>query len=206
MTAVETTDLPAQQAPASDLLATPRPDAAAEQAAERILAAALGTMELLAVHLGDRLGWYRTLAEHGPLTSVELARLSGTAERYAREWLEHQAASGYLDVADPDAEPCDRLYRLHAGVAEATTDPDSPAYLAPLARFLVASGRAIDRLAEAYRTGGGVSWAELGDDARFAQGALNRPLLLHELPTVLVPQLPELHARLTAGARRARPP
>lgn len=75
---------PTSPGPASDLMTTPRPDAPAEQVAERIFAAALGTMELLTVHLGDRLGWYRALAEFGPLTSVELARLSGSAERYAR--------------------------------------------------------------------------------------------------------------------------
>lgn len=184
----------------SDLLDTPRPDAPAEVVAERLVAATLGAMELMAVHIGDRLGWYRSLATRGPLTSTELARLTGSAERYAREWLEHQAASGYVDVVNAGAGPQERAYRLHAGAAEAMTDADSANHLAPLAGFLAAAGRAVDSLLEAYRTGGGVSWAELGPDARRAQGALNRPLFLHGLAQDVVPALPELHAALASGA------
>lgn len=184
----------------SDLLATPRPDAPAPVVAERLVAATLGAMELMAVHIGDRLGWYRTLAVRGALSSTELARLTGSAERYAREWLEHQAASGYLDVTEPGAGPLERRYRLHPGAAEAMTDADSPYHLAPMAGFLAAAGRVVDDLVEAYRTGGGVSWAELGPDARRAQGALNRPLYLHQLGQEIVPMLPELHAALAAGA------
>lgn len=188
---------------ASDLLATPRPDAPADVLAERLVASALGAMELMAVYLGDRLGWYRALAEHGALTSVELARLTGTAERYAREWLEHQAASGYLEPDDVAAPAVARAYRLHAGAAEALTDADSLAYLAPVSGFLAAAGRVAPQLVEAYRTGGGVAWAELGSDARQAQAALNRPLFLHQLAQEIVPGLPDLHARLDAGARVA---
>lgn len=198
MTATQTLPPPADTTP-SDLLTTPPPDAPAAAVAERLMAATLGAMEIMAVHLGDRLGWYRTLAAHGALTSTELARLTGTAERYAREWLEHQAASGYLDLEEATGGPLGRSYRLHAGAVEAMTDPDSVNHLAPVAGFLAAAGRSIDALVEAYRTGGGVSWEELGPDARRAQGALNRPLFLHQLAQEIVPALPELQALLADG-------
>jgi 2-polyprenyl-3-methyl-5-hydroxy-6-metoxy-1,4-benzoquinol methylase len=161
-------------------------------------------MEMAAVHLGTRLGWYRALADHGALTPTELARLTGTAERYAREWLEHQAVSGYLDAADgADGDARTRRYRLHAGAAEALVDVDSPFHVAPLSGFLAAAGRVTDRLLDAYRTGGGVSWEELGADARQAQAAFNRPLFLHQLTQEIVPGLPELADHLRAGARVA---
>src|SRR5476649_2272251 len=53
------------------------------------------------VLVGDRLGLYRAMREAGPLTSTELAELTGTNERYVREWLGNQAAGGYAhyDVA-----------------------------------------------------------------------------------------------------------
>jgi SAM-dependent methyltransferase len=172
--------------------------------AERLLGAALGAMEVQAVYLGDRLGWYRALATHGPLTSPELAERTGCAERYAREWLEHQAVAGYLTVEDPHAGPTSRRYRLPAPHAEVLTDVDSLSYLGPLARFIVGSGRHIDALSEAYRTGGGVSWATLGEDLREAQGAMNRPLFLHQLGQDYLPQIDDLHERLgVAGARVA---
>ena len=59
---------------------------------ERLFGAVLATMDLQAVYLGDRLGYYRALAA-GALTSAELAARTGTAERYAREWLEQQAVA-----------------------------------------------------------------------------------------------------------------
>ncbi|MGH4026361.1 MAG: class I SAM-dependent methyltransferase [Pseudonocardiaceae bacterium] len=172
--------------------------------ADRLFGAALGAMEVQAVYLGDRLGWYRALATHGPLTSPELAERTGCAERYAREWLEHQAVAGYLTVEDPAAAPTTRRYHLPAGHAEVLTDVDSLVHLAPLARFIAGAGRHVDALREAYRTGGGVSWATLGEDLREAQGAMNRPLFLHQLGQEYLPAIPGLSERLgRSGARVA---
>jgi hypothetical protein len=61
---------------------------------ERLFMDAISAFDLLSVYLGDVLGLYRTLADKGPLTSAELAEAAGIHERYAREWLEQQAASG----------------------------------------------------------------------------------------------------------------
>jgi hypothetical protein len=65
---------------------------------QRLFEATIGAMDVFAVYLGDRLGLYRALAERGALTPRELAEATGTDERYAREWLEQQAASGILEV------------------------------------------------------------------------------------------------------------
>lgn len=192
-------DLATDAAPHTDLLATPAAHAGADVFAERVLAATLGALELAAIHAGDRLGWYRTLAEQGPVGSAELARATGTSERYAREWLEHQAANGYVEVLPEDGTGA-RRFLLHAGVAEVMTDRDSLAHLAPLARLVAGTARHVDALHEAYRTGGGVSWQQLGADAREAQAALNRPMFLHVLTQELLPQVPALDARLRAGA------
>lgn len=191
--------LQAAAAPHTDLLATPAAAAGADVFAERVLAATLGSLELAAVHAGERLGWYRALAEEGPLSPTELARTTGTAERYAQEWLEHQAASGYLEALEPDAAGT-RRFALHAGAAEVMTDRDSLAHLAPLARLVAGTTRHTDALHAAYRSGGGVSWQQLGADAREAQAALNRPMFLHLLTQELLPQVPALDQRLRAGA------
>ena len=63
---------------------------AADDVAERIFAMALAGAEAMSVYLGDRLGWYRSLASEGAATPAELASRTGTAERYARD----PAASG----------------------------------------------------------------------------------------------------------------
>ena len=55
------------------------------------------------VLVGDKLGLYRALAGGSALTSAELADATGTHERYVREWLSAQAASGYRDATMPTA-------------------------------------------------------------------------------------------------------
>jgi ubiquinone/menaquinone biosynthesis C-methylase UbiE len=185
----------------TDTTDTTVPTATPGAFADRFFAAALGAQEMQAAYLGDRLGWYRALAETDAMTSVELASGTDTDERYAREWLEHQATSGYVTVDDPTAAPTERRYRLPAEHVEVLTDADSLSFLAPLARFVCGLGFHLDRIADAYRTGGGVSWAELGEDPREAQAAFNRPLFLHQLGQELFPVAPELHERLKAGSR-----
>lgn len=184
--------------PATDpVAATP------EDFVERIFAAALGAQLIHAAYLGDRLGWYRALTEEGPLTAPELAGRTGCAERYAREWLEHQAVCGWITVDDASAPAAERRYTLPATHAEVLTDADSLAYLMPLAQFVGAVGTKLDTLVEAYRRGTGVSWAELGDVPRQAQAAMNRPLFTHLLGQEHLPAIPEVHAALSAGGRVA---
>lgn len=182
---------------------TARPQDAAPTAdafAERVFTHALATAETMSICLGDHLGWYRALAEHGPLTATELARRTGTDARYAREWLEMQAAFGILDVDMTGRPP---LFTITPGVAEVLTDRDSLSYLGALPRFFGASFAQLPLLLEAYRNGGGVSWAQFGDDARECQAALNRPLFEQRLAPTLA-QIGDLHTRLSApGARIA---
>src|SRR5690242_6668828 len=102
----------------------------------RLIAAALGSVDLLNVYLGDRLGLYRALVEAGPVTSSELAARTGVHERYAREWLEQQAVTGLVDVDDVGAEAAQRRFTLPAGHDEVLTDPDSVHHLAYLSQLV----------------------------------------------------------------------
>lgn len=174
----------------------------ADAFAERLVESALGWMEMMSIHLGSQLGWYDALAA-GPLTAPELASRTSTSPRYAREWLEQQAASGILEVAGPiDAPGDERRYALPSAAAEVLVDRSSLAYTAPLARMLAAAGAQVESLVEAYRTGGGVSWEQLGVHAREAQGDMNRPWL-EAVPEVFA-RHPRLHERLSRpGARIA---
>jgi hypothetical protein len=82
------------------------------------------TLNTALVVMGDRLGFYHALAGAGPLTPAELAERTGTTERHVCEWLNAQAAGGYIDY-DPDSG----RYTLHAEHAVALTDESSPAHL-----------------------------------------------------------------------------
>ncbi|TMR96114.1 methyltransferase domain-containing protein [Nonomuraea basaltis] len=168
-----------------------------DEFADRLFKAALGTIEVLSVHIGDRLGWYRALAAHGPADAGELTARAGGHERYAREWLEQQAAAGILEVA------ADGRFVLPKGAAEVLTDEASLAYLAPLARMLAGAAVQMPALLDAYRSGGGVGWATFGADVRESQADMNRPWFEHALPDALA-GVPALDAVLRRpGARIA---
>ncbi|WP_210505983.1 class I SAM-dependent methyltransferase [Naasia sp. SYSU D00057] len=182
-------------------LSTRRPPVGAEEFAERVLQSALGLVDLVSIHLGDRLGWYRALADagEGGLEPADLAARTGTHERYAREWLEQQAVSGILAVVSEDSTG--RRYVVPDAVREVLVDRDSLLFSAPVARMFAASLAQLPALVEAYRNGGGVSWAQLGDDARESQADINRPWFEQRLAPALA-AVPDLHERLTRpGAR-----
>ncbi len=157
-------------------------EAPADVVAERIFALTLAGAESMSVYVGERLGWYRSLATEGPATSSELAQRTETHERYAREWLEQQAVCGIL-VAHPEEGV--RRYELPPGAAEALTDETSLSYLGALPRMFAAATQHLPQLLDAYRNGGGVSWEELGSDARESQAALNRPWFEQKLAGAL---------------------
>jgi 2-polyprenyl-3-methyl-5-hydroxy-6-metoxy-1,4-benzoquinol methylase len=105
--------------------------------------------------LGDKLGLYRTLAEAGPLSSDDLAGRTGTAERFVREWLAAQAASGYV-AYDTTTD----AYAMEAEQSAVLADESSPVFLAGLFESLYAMMVAEPKIREAFQSGEGVGWHE----------------------------------------------
>ena len=153
----------------------------------------VGALELFTVYLGERLGLYRALASGGPTTSAELAGRTGTAERYIREWLEHHAASGLLEVDDPAADPLSRRYRLPPAHAPVLADPEDVRYRAFHGVEIVRAGRQMSQLAAAFRTGGApppLPWPPEG------RADYNRATFLNLLGKQWLPAIPDVDRRL----------
>ncbi len=163
---------------------------AADALTERLFTSAVASFDLAAVYLGDRLGWYRSLAADGPATPDELASRTGPDARYAREWLEQQAVAGILTFADGDR------FSLSEDHAAVLVDPESMNLMAPLARMITAAFGRLPSVAEAYRSGAGVGWESYGPDMREGQAAFNRPAFTHLLGTEWLPGIPDVDARL----------
>ena len=179
-------------------------DTQRDQLVERLFTAGLGMGEILTVYLGDTLGLYRAIDRAGSVTSAELAKEAGIFERYAREWLEQQAAAGILSVEDASASADARRYVLPPGHVEPLLDLDSPHSMAPFCKSFVALSGAVPDLVSAFRSGGPVPWSSYGHDAIEAQGDFNRPWLVGSLGTEYLPSIPDIHERLTTeGARVA---
>jgi SAM-dependent methyltransferase len=156
------------------------------------------TLNAALVVIGDKLGLYRALSGAGPLTPGELAERTGTAERYVREWLNAQAAGGYVSY-DPDS----RRYELPPEQAVALTEPDSPAYLPGF--FQIALGSVIDspRILEAARTGVGIGWHEHVHDVHEGCERFFRPGYNANLVESWLPALDGVVQKLEHGARVA---
>jgi ubiquinone/menaquinone biosynthesis C-methylase UbiE len=75
-------------------------------------------------------------------------------------------------------------------------DPDDSAHVAPFAHMLAGIGGVIDRVANAYRSGGGVPYEAYGHAFRHGQGHINRPAFTHELPSAWLAAMPDVVARL----------
>jgi SAM-dependent methyltransferase len=136
------------------------------------------------VVMGDKLGLYRAMAGAGPLAPADLAERTGTAERYVREWLNAQAAGGFVSY-DPDSG----RYTLPPEQTVAFTDPGSPAYLPGF--FQIALGSVLDspRIMEAARSGAGFGWHQHVPDVldgceRFFRPGYNASLIAQWLPAL----------------------
>lgn len=179
-------------------------DAAGAALVERLFGAALGGFDLLCVYIGDRLGLYRALAEHGPSTAGELAAGAGVHPRYAREWLEQQALTGILAVDDPDADDDARRYALPAGHVPVLLDEGGLEFMAPMAQLFVACARPADAVVGAFRTGDGIPYADYGTDMHEGQARFTRVLFDNLLTTEWLPSMPALHETLLRDDPPAR--
>lgn len=163
-----------------------------DEFAEQLFGDALGAFNVMSIYVGEKLGAYEALAQHGPQTVAELATRVHAHERYVREWAEQQAASSILACLNPDDPPAERRFELPPGHADVLCNRDSLAYLAPFVRMVVGAGMQMEPLLAAYRTGGGVSWAQFGDDMRSGQAEMNRPWFLTALGSEWFPAVPQL--------------
>jgi SAM-dependent methyltransferase len=148
--------------------------------------------------LGDRLGLYKAMADGTPVTSADLAKKTKLHERYVREWLSGQAASGYVDYhSDKNA------FSLSPEQAMAFAEEGSPAFFAGAFDVVQATYLDEPKVAEAFRTGKGVGWHEhskclFSGTERFFRPGYNANLVSNWIPT-----LDGVEAKLKAGAKVA---
>jgi SAM-dependent methyltransferase len=164
---------------------------------ERMLKSAASVFDIFSIYIGDRLGFYRALAEADSLSAAELAAKVGANERYVREWLEQQTVAGILEWQD--ANGAGHRFKFPAGHAEVLVDRDSLNYLAPLAQLLVGAVHPLQAVLNAYRNGGGVPFSAYGTDLREGQANMNRAMFLQQLGQEWLPAIPDIHARLQSS-------
>jgi 2-polyprenyl-3-methyl-5-hydroxy-6-metoxy-1,4-benzoquinol methylase len=149
------------------------------------------------VLIGDRLGLYRALAQ-GALTAAELAKRTGTNERYVREWLGNQGASGYVQYDAASGE-----WSMTPEQALCLADPNGPVDVPGAYSIVEATFHALARTTENFKSGQGMEWGEhhpclFHGTERFFRAGYNANLI-----TAWLPALEGVVDKLKRGARVA---
>jgi SAM-dependent methyltransferase len=154
-------------------------------------------MSATLILVGDRLGLYRELAKGG-VTPAELAKRTGTNERYVREWLGNQGAGGYVQFDAASGE-----WSLSPEQALCLTDPNGPVDMPGAYNIVEATFHALGRTLENFTTGAGMEWGEhhpclFEGTERFFRAGYNSSLIGAWLPA-----LDGVVAKLDSGAKVA---
>lgn len=160
-----------------------------------VLGNTTGFAVTLVSSIGDRLGIWRALADAGAVTSDELARRCGIDERYAREWLAAMAAAGYVTY-----DASSQRFTLPAEHAPALADEGGPMFFGGVQQEFIGFVPTLGRLQDAFRRGGGVAPGDYPEEtwvgiSRFTRGWFNNLLVQQWIPA-----MPDVAAKLEAGA------
>ncbi|MFZ1154067.1 MAG: class I SAM-dependent methyltransferase, partial [Solirubrobacteraceae bacterium] len=151
-------------------------------------------LSVATVAIGDKLGLYKAMADGTPVSAGELAERTDTDERYVREWLSSQAASGYVTY-DASSE----RFTLPPEQAMALAQDNSPAFIP--GAFQLAAGLIKDepRISEAFRSGEGVGWHQHDHDLFCGTERFFRPGYIANLVSSWIPSLEGVHDKLATG-------
>ena len=147
------------------------------------------------VVIGEKLGLYKAIAEGGPLTPAELAKKTSTNERYVREWLNSQAAGGYV-MYDADSGK----YSLSPEQAFTLAEEGSPAYLPGAFQLVTAAVKSEAKIADAFRSGAGFGWHEHDHGLFEGTERFFRPNYVGNLVSSWIPALEGVEEKLRKGA------
>lgn len=154
-----------------------------------------GTANAALIIVGARLGLFTGLAEIGPATPAELAEHTNTRERYIREWLAAQAASGYVTY-----DPATARFSLSPEQKLLFADEDSPAYM--VGGFFSSASTIIDepKITRAFRSGDGIAWGDHHGCLFCGTEKFFRPSYTANLIQHWIPALEGVEERLQSGA------
>lgn len=147
---------------------------------------------------GDRLGLYKAMAGAGLISSAELAEKTGTAERYIREWLNAQAAGGYVTY-----DPATQKYELPLEQAMALADEDSPAFVGGAFELALATVKAEPHIEDSFKSGAGFGWHQHDIGVSTGCERFFRPGYNANLVSAWIPALDGVEEKLRVGARIA---
>src|SRR5262249_34819509 len=150
------------------------------------------------VRIGVHLGLYKVMDGFGPMTSAEFADKASISERYAREWLAQNAASGYLSY-----DRASRRFELPPEQAMVFASDQSPFFMGGGFDAVAALHQTQFLVEEAFTSGKGVDWGDHAGCLFCAIGAMLRPRYAANIVQNWLPALDGVVAKLNSGAKVA---
>ncbi len=165
-------------------------------ALDRVFRDMAGAMSAGMAFLGTRTGLFRAMQGKGALRLEDVVRASGLEPRYVEEWLKGMAAAGYLDY-----DPQTGTYTLSDEMAYFVASDGSDHFVGGMWEMVPALLRQAPKVAEAFRTGGGVPFEEYGPDCVHALDLINRGQYETRFVDYWLQAVPEVTASLKNGGR-----
>lgn len=157
-----------------------------------------GGLGAMMVILGDRLNLYKTLSQNGEMSSQELANATGTAERYVKEWLSSQAASGYINY-NKDTQK----FFMPVENSLVLADEKSPAFILGGYQILRSIFKDEEKFVEMFKTGKGLKWGEHHHDLFEGTAKFFKPNYTANLIQSWIPSLQGVQEKLKKGGKVA---
>jgi 2-polyprenyl-3-methyl-5-hydroxy-6-metoxy-1,4-benzoquinol methylase len=157
-----------------------------------------GATTVLMVCLGDELGLYEAMDGAGPMTAAMLGERTGCQERLVQDWLDQQAAAGYVEYDDAAS-----AYTLPAEQAMALARRQSPVFVASGMTVTASMFEDLGKVAAAFRGDGALAWGEHSEQLFRGTAEFFRPGYQHHLVTEWIPALDGTSELLAGGARVA---
>jgi 2-polyprenyl-3-methyl-5-hydroxy-6-metoxy-1,4-benzoquinol methylase len=165
-----------------------------KQAIDKVFRDMAGAMSAGMAYLGTRTGLFRAMAGKGPLSADEVVTASGLQARYVEEWLKGMASAGYLEFSQDK-------YTLPDEMAYFVASDGTDHYVGGMYAMVPPLLNVAPKVADAFAKGGGVPFAEFGPDCIAALDLINRGQYEERFASYWLKSLPEVVARLQAGAR-----
>ena len=167
----------------------------AEKLAFKVVEDMGGTFVMALGYIGRHLGLFDALASSGPMTTRALADKTDLNERYVREWCKAMAAAEYIEY-----EPDTGRFVMTDEQAFVLTNEDSPLFVGGALQFATPTTYNVPKIMEAFKTGGGIPYSEIGDEIPQAIEQFFRPSYLNFLTQKWVTDVPGLESKLEKGA------
>jgi 2-polyprenyl-3-methyl-5-hydroxy-6-metoxy-1,4-benzoquinol methylase len=154
-----------------------------------------GELVSLMIHLGDRLGLYQAMTGQGQMTAADLAAATGLQERWLLEWLRGQGAAGLISTDDGET------FELSPEAVAVLADSRQSLWFAAGAfPGVAAPPEVVERLADAFRSGIGLTFDDRGPEAARTVERMTEPWTRLALVPLILPALDGVADRLQAGA------